>query len=142
MTGLFDSVIADLRAQKEKIDAAIEAIESLGSTRPHSPVPATESTKKPAKMKPARGNLITGKARVTVTAPVPVGRNVRRKSKTGLTRELVMKALASGPKTSGAVVAALAGKVEDTAVRAMLYHLKSKGKLTQNAEGAFEVAAS
>lgn len=53
-----------------------------------------------------------------------------------------MKALASGPKTSGAVVAALNGKVEDTAVRAMLYYLKSKGKLTQNADGAFEVAES
>jgi hypothetical protein len=119
MTGPFDAVIAELRAQREKIDNAITALDELnGSAKGQGP--RAKSVKAP-------------KAQVS-------GRMTRKVDPGGSSvQDLVIGVLKSGPKRPGAVIKALKGKANDASVYTMLSYLKAKGITHVNEDCTHEI---
>jgi len=116
--------IAQLRAQRQKIDIAIEALESLAEKRPiFQPKTKTSKTAKPKprKAKPKAEKKAGGTTK-------------RRQRKDGepSTHDLVVGVLKSGPKRPGAVIAALKGKAAPNSIYTMLSYLHTHGETRKN----------
>jgi len=131
--------IAQLRAERQKIDMAIEALESLAERRPIFQCEGSSSVAIPIAY-PAHPKARTSKTakpkprKAKPKAEKKAGGTKRRQRKDGepSTHDLVVGVLKSGPKRPGAVIAALKGKAAPNSVYTMLSYLHSHGETRKN----------
>lgn len=131
--GRYDQVIGELRAQRDKIDAAIVALEDLGGA-PAKEIGGSDVPPRVDVRAATAAVIKTATARVVRRAKADSGAQatVRTGRPTSTTHDAIMDSLRNSPKRSAALISELSPMIEDGKVRAMLGYLKKTGRIRQN----------
>lgn len=126
-TGKYQGAIAELRAQRQKIEAAIEALESLDQYQlPAETVP--QPTKRAARKPKVRNKTV-----------VPAKSQRKRADGAPSTHDLVVEVLKSGRKRPGAVIAALKDKASKASIYTMLSYMHVHGETQKNDDQTYSL---